>query len=115
MIVEPLEGAHDRRRRGVALHARGAEDQLGAVNDDLHPVRGSHGGPGQLVAEQRRADLAAGVLEREEAVSRCRERRLTDLALDPHVGEDRIGVEQAAHAPIEIGDAQDARRGSNGC
>ena len=195
MIVETLEGAHDGRRRAIALHARGAEDELGervsaaqdvrdvaphhadrrgddadpprpardrplaplveqplggelgaqrlvprvevagaggrdrldvelidalrlvhadaAVDDDLHPVGGSHGGPGQLVAEERRADLAARILEREEAVSRCRERRLADLALDPDVGEDRIGVEQAADAPVEVGDAQDARGGSN--
>ena len=38
-----------------------------------------------------------------------RERGLADLALDPDVGEGRIGVEEAADATVEVGDAQDAR------
>ena len=85
-----------------------------AVDDDLHAVPRRDRDPGKLLAEERRADLAARVLQDEEAVAGCRERGLADLALDPDVGEDRIGVEQAADATVEVGDAQDARRGSGG-
>jgi len=92
-----------------ALRLVGAD---AAVDDDVHAVLRAHHGARQLFAEERRADLAVGVLQREEAVAGGRERRLADLALDPDIGQDVVTVEQAADTPVEIRDAQDAWRGA---
>ena len=112
LLVSGMEvaGAGGRDRVDVelvdALRLVGAD---AAVDDDLHPVRRPDDRACELLAEQGRADLRAGVLEREEAVPAGRERGLADLALDPDVGEGRIGVEEAADATVQVGDAQDAR------
>ena len=109
----PAPGGRDRLDVELvdALRLVGAD---AAVDDDLHPVHGAHRRAGQLLAEERRPDLAVGVLQGEEAVAGRRERGLADLALDPDVGEDRIGVEEAANPAVEVGDAQDARRCAHG-
>ncbi len=80
----------------------------------LHAVRRAHRGARQLLAEEHRAHLAAASLRVKKQWPERRERGLADLALDPHVGERRVGVEERADAPVEVGDAQDARRGAQG-
>ena len=65
-----------------------------AVEDHVHAVLRAHRGAGQLLAEEDRPHLAVRVLEREEAVPRRRVGGLADLALDPHVGQGAVAVEQ---------------------
>src|SRR5439155_19234716 len=78
-----------------------------AVDDDPQPGLRLEHGPGPLVAEPDAVEGAAGVLEGEIGVSGAADRDPTDLALDPDVGESRVGSDGLADRPGDVADIQD--------
>ena len=60
-----------------------------------------------VVAEPDALELVALVLEREVGVPRGRDRDPADLALDPQVGQARVGADRAADGAGDLADAQD--------
>ena len=64
-------------------------------------------GADALVAEPDALELVAFVLEREIGMPGRRDRDPTDLALDPQVGQARVGADRAADRSGDLADAQD--------
>ena len=87
-----------------------------AVGDDAQPGLRLERRAEPVVAEPDALELVALVLEREVGVAGRRDRDPADLALDPQVGQARVGADRAADRPGDLADAQDpdaerARRG----
>ena len=78
-----------------------------AVGDDAQPGLRLERRADPLVAEPDALELVALVLEREVGVACRRDRDPADLALDPQVGQARVGPDRAADRPGDLADAED--------
>ena len=78
-----------------------------AVGDDPQPGLRLERRAQPVVAEPDALELVALVLEREVGVPGRRDRDPADLALDPQVGQARVGADRAADRPGDLADAQD--------
>jgi hypothetical protein len=68
-----------------------------------------------VVAEPHALELTALVLEREVRVPGRRDRHTTDLALDPQVGEARLGPHGASNGSGDLADLEDSHaKGAGG-
>ena len=78
-----------------------------AVGDDPQPGLRLERRAQPVVAEPDALELVALVLEREVGVPGRRDRDPPDLALDPQVGQARVGADRAADRAGDLADAQD--------
>ena len=90
-----------------------------SVGHDAQPGLRLEGRAEAIVAEPHALELVALVLEREVGVAGRRDRHPSDLALDPQVGQARVGADRAADRAGDLADGQDpdaerARRGGRG-
>ncbi len=80
-----------------------------AVGDHSEPGLSLERGTHPVVTEPHALELVALVLEGEVGMARRGDRDPPDLALDPQVGEARIGPHRAADRPGDVADPQDAK------
>ena len=84
------------------------------MNDDPEPRLRLERRAQAIVVEPDAVERAARVLEREVGMTGAADRDATDLALDPDVGEARIGPNRLADRPGDLADVQDLEAEGSG-